>query len=363
MAQQHLNSDSNGITSGATSLTCTMSAAVQVGDTIVVWCRMGAGGSGNPTDTIGNTYTVRQDDRGTTGLVVWEAVSSGAASAGGNIVTSPTQAAGRIGIAVHHLRGMSSTPFDTAPAITTGTSTNSFNTAQANEIIVAVQGGGSVPTPEADYGGANAESNGAGRIHTCYRTATVQLTGEQVTWDISQSNGAAAYKEAAGSSATRGRVSFAELEVPNLLTRGLVSFAELEVPNVATRGRISFAEFEAPSAPTRGRLSFAELEVPNLLTRGLLSFAEFEVPALVTRGLISWAELEVPTAPTRGLVSMMELETPNAPTRGLLSWVELQTPELGEAVQTTQTVAGRPMQGTIVYLMQLVGAVKKITRE
>lgn len=63
------------------------------------------------------------------------------------------------------------------------------------------------------------------------------------------------------------------------------------------------------------------------------------------------------------MVSMMELETPNAPTRGLLSWVELQTPELGEATQTTQLVAGRPMQGTIVYLMQLVGAVKKITRE
>lgn len=168
---------------------------------------------------------------------------------------------------------------------------------------------------------------------------------------------------AAGGTPTRGRVSFAELEVPNLLTRGLVSFAELEVPNVVTRGRISFAEFEAPNAPTRGRMSFAELEVPSLLTRGLLSFAEFEVPTLVTRGLLSWAELEVPTAPTRGLVSMLELEAPNVPTRGLLSWVELQTPELGETTQTTQLVAGRPMQGTIVYLMQLVGAVKKITRE
>lgn len=34
----------------------------------------------------------------------------------------------------------------------------------------------------------------------------------------------------------------------------------------ATRGRVSFAELEVPFVPTRGRLSWAELEVPEFLS-------------------------------------------------------------------------------------------------
>lgn len=265
-----------------------------------------------------------------------------------------------------------------ATVVTSQASGTTGTTAQADELLLAFFASDS----QANIDGSRTYSNSftelyfpthanTARAHAFIASRVVAATGTYSTTFSCTDTGDEMYGAIAtfkksgggGGTPTRGRVSFAELEVPNLLTRGLVSFAELEVPNVVTRGRISFAEFEAPNAPTRGRMSFAELEVPSLLTRGLLSFAEFEVPALVTRGLISWAELEVPTAPTRGLVSMMELETPNAPTRGLLSWVELQTPELGEAIQTTQLVAGRPMQGTIVYLMQLVGAVKKITRE
>lgn len=96
-------------------------------------------------------------------------------------------------------------------------------------------------------------------------------------------------------------------------TRGRVSFAELEVPFVATRGRISFAEFEIPTTATRGRISFSELEVPGISTRGRISFAEIEVPSLATptRGLLSWAELEAPAVLTRGRISFGELEVPD----------------------------------------------------
>lgn len=98
-----------------------------------------------------------------------------------------------------------------------------------------------------------------------------------------------------------------------------------------TRGRVSWAELEIPFVPTRGRASWAELEVPTVPTRGRVSFAELEVPLVPTRALVSWAELEVPEppTPTRGLVSMVELEVPFGPTRGLVSWVELEVPDVG----------------------------------
>ncbi len=134
--------------------------------------------------------------------------------------------------------------------------------------------------------------------------------------------------------ATRGRVSFAELEVPFVATRGRVSFAELEVPTVATRGRISFAELEVPTVATRGRVSQVEFEVPSLgsPTRGQVSWVELEVPDVQpTRGRISWVELEVPFVPTRGRVSVVELEVPAVATRGRISWVEFQVPTVGDA--------------------------------
>lgn len=96
---------------------------------------------------------------------------------------------------------------------------------------------------------------------------------------------------------TRGQVSWAEFEVPNLPTRGRVSWAEFEVPTVPTRGRASWAEFEIPLVPTKGRVSWAEFEVPDLPatpTRGRVSWAEFEIPFSATRGRVSWAEFEVP---------------------------------------------------------------------
>jgi hypothetical protein len=132
--------------------------------------------------------------------------------------------------------------------------------------------------------------------------------------------------------ATRGRVSWAELEVPLVGTRGRVSFAELEVPVAPTRGRVSFAEVEVPNPPgdpTRGRVSWVELEVPTVATRGRVSWVELEVPLAPTRGRVSFIELEVPTAPTRGRVSQAEFEVPSAPTRGRVSWVELEVPEVG----------------------------------
>lgn len=134
----------------------------------------------------------------------------------------------------------------------------------------------------------------------------------------------------AAATPTRGRISFAEAEIPFQATRGRVSFAELEAPLAPTRGRISFAEVEAPIAPTRGRVSWAEAQVPDLITadptRGQIGWTELEVPIAGTRGRISFAELEAPLAPTRGRISFAELETPLVPTRARVSFTELETP-------------------------------------
>lgn len=96
-------------------------------------------------------------------------------------------------------------------------------------------------------------------------------------------------------------------------TRGRISWTELEVPFVPTRGRISFAEFELPFKPTRGRISWAEFELPLKPTKGLISWTEFEVPdiATPTRGQISWTELEIPLIQTRGRISWTEFEVPD----------------------------------------------------
>jgi hypothetical protein len=66
----------------------------------------------------------------------------------------------------------------------------------------------------------------------------------------------------------------------------------------------------------RGRLTWAELEVPDL--------------ALDRRGRLTWAEAEFPSAPRRGVVTWGEFEVPVAPRRGQVTWAELEMPG-GEA--------------------------------
>lgn len=125
--------------------------------------------------------------------------------------------------------------------------------------------------------------------------------------------------------ATRGRVSAVEFEVPAVATRGRISAIELEVPFVATRGRISTLEFEVPLTSTRGRISDLEFEVPSAAanpTRGLISALEFEVPDLpiATRGRIGNLELEVPFLPTRGRISAIEFEVPDVGAGSYIPW-------------------------------------------
>jgi hypothetical protein len=133
-------------------------------------------------------------------------------------------------------------------------------------------------------------------------------------------------------SPTRGRISWAETEVPFVPTRARLSWAEAEIPFVPTRARISWAETEVPAAPTRGWVSWAETEVPFVPTRARLSWAETEVPPAPTRGRISWAEAEVPFAATRARASWAETQVPFVETRGRLSWAEFQVPT--ESYQT-----------------------------
>lgn len=52
------------------------------------------------------------------------------------------------------------------------------------------------------------------------------------------------------------------------------------------------APFTSSSA-TRGRVSWVEFEVPNKITRGEVSWAEFEVPSLVVGGGLPNATLLV----------------------------------------------------------------------
>lgn len=200
MAQQHLGSD-YGSANPTTSQSVTMSLAVQVGDEIVVCAR---GGTINaPTDTIGNTYT-RIITASFTAFELFRATSIGAAAAGANVVTV-TQSSGRMGVAVHHLRGMDPTaPVDVTTDVNEGSGTSSatdaFSTSQANTIIIAMWGGSVTPTPEADYGGVNDEGPGVGRLTTCHRVASSVLSNETVNWthgDAAYQCSAAAFKEAA----------------------------------------------------------------------------------------------------------------------------------------------------------------------
>lgn len=117
---------------------------------------------------------------------------------------------------------------------------------------------------------------------------------------------------------------------PALATRGRVSWAEFQVPLQPTRGRVSWAEFQTPLAPTRGRVSWTEFQTPLAPTRGRISWTEFQVPLAPTRGRVSWAEFQVPDAgalsPTRGRVSWTEFQVPTLATRGRISWAELAVP-------------------------------------
>lgn len=140
------------------------------------------------------------------------------------------------------------------------------------------------------------------------------------------------------SATRRGRVSWAEFEVPNVPHRAQVSFAELEVPNVPHRAQVSWAELEVPNAPRRAQISFAELEIPLPPRRAQVSWAEFEVPTLVQtrRALVSWAEFEVPLPPRRAMVSWAELEVPDmSARRARVSWAEMEVPPVPARAQVS----------------------------
>ena len=140
------------------------------------------------------------------------------------------------------------------------------------------------------------------------------------------------FSRTVGARSERGRkiksYAFGELTIViPTATRGRISWAELETPIIETRARVSWIEFQTPNVITRGRVSWSELQVPNRATRGRISWTEFETPLAATRGRISQTEFQVPNRLTRGRVSWTELQVPNSPTRGLLSWSEFQVPD------------------------------------
>ena len=141
----------------------------------------------------------------------------------------------------------------------------------------------------------------------------------------------------------RGRVSWAELDIPLAPRRGQLSFAELEAPLTARQGQVSWAETEVPLGPRQGQLSWAELELPLAPRRGQLSWAELENPLGPRRGQVSWAEGEVPLAPRRGALSWSELELPLAPRRGQLSWAEAEAPDAGQRAQVSLSELELPL--------------------
>jgi len=121
-----------------------------------------------------------------------------------------TQSSGRAGLSLHHYTGVSGTPLDqdpavaTASAVTTST-TNTFTTTVADGVVVASVGLSATPTPEADYGGANLQGDGTGRLYTCHRLFASTLTTESASWTHSVANTqckATAFKSAAGGAAT-----------------------------------------------------------------------------------------------------------------------------------------------------------------
>jgi len=83
-----------------------------------------------------------------------------------------------------------------------------------------------------------------------------------------------------------------------------------------TRGRISWAEFEVPFQPTRGRVSWAEFEVVFVPTRGRVSWAEFEAPVVATRGRASWMEFQIPAVGG---------DEPEVIAAGGIRWVSVRT--------------------------------------
>lgn len=115
--------------------------------------------------------------------------------------------------------------------------------------------------------------------------------------------------------------------VPPVASRGLISWIELETPIIETRARVSWAEFQVPNIITRARNSWIEFQAPNRATRGRVSWLELETPLAPTRGRISYTELQIPNRLTRGRVSWNELQAPNSPTRGIIVWAELQVPD------------------------------------
>lgn len=204
MAQAMIGSDFASNAS-ATSLDCVMTAAVQIGDTIVVCLKSGGSNPTAPTDTLGSTYTRIVHETVSSQFEMYWATAASSCAANGNTVNTTSASAARLGLSVYHLRGMAASPADRATAVgtfsaATSSATAAFTTTQANEIIIGMWGASATPTPEADYGGANDEGDGTARFYTCHRIATGILTDETVDWTHSSASGncaAASFKEAA----------------------------------------------------------------------------------------------------------------------------------------------------------------------
>lgn len=163
-----------------TSLGVTLSTNVSVGDLVVASYRTANSITGI-SDNLGNTWNALTHDISTFGSY-WCIVTTG-----GSMTVTITQSSGRAGLSVHHYTGCESSPVDQDPAVAiataaTSSSSTAFTTTVSDGVVVASWGGSVTPTPEADYGGANLQGNGTGRLFSCHRLFTSTLTSEQATW-------------------------------------------------------------------------------------------------------------------------------------------------------------------------------------
>lgn len=127
-----------------------------------------------------------------------------------------------------------------------------------------------------------------------------------------------------------GRVSWAEMEIPNAPRTGYMSWAELELPNAPRVAYVSWAEFELPNAPRVAYMSWSELELPNAPRTSYMSWAEFEIPDVPGTdrvAYLTWAEMETADAPRTAYMSWAEMEVADAPRTAYMSWAELETPD------------------------------------
>lgn len=161
-----------------TSLNVVLSTNVAVGNLVVVMIRGDA--SAAISDNLGHTWTAMNSDG-----FGYRSAFTVVATAGAMTVTV-AQSSARLGVSVHHYDSMDSAPLDQDTTVGSGTATSastaSFTTSVANGVAIGMWGGNQTPTPEADYGGANLQGNGTGRLFTCHRLFTSTLTSETIAW-------------------------------------------------------------------------------------------------------------------------------------------------------------------------------------